>query len=297
MRITRETCTVRVPATSGNLGPGFDCLGLAHAVYDEVEAVPIAGPTQVQVLGEGQGELPTDDSHLVVRALHRGLEWAGAPTCGVKLTCRNAIPQARGMGSSAAAVVAGLTLAAGLLGEPEGFGKAEILTLATECEGHPDNAAPAIYGGATLSWAEAGRAHAAQLRLHPQLRTTLLTPDQHLATSEARSALPAKVLHEDAAFNAARTGMLVHALAEDLDLLVEATRDRLHQEYRASSMPASAEVLTALREAGWPAVISGAGPTVLVLDELDAQTCRILEARGFAAQSSGIGEGATILSA
>lgn len=297
MRIVRESCTVRVPATSGNLGPGFDCLGLAHGIYDEVEATPVAGPSAVRVLGEGQGELPTDESHLVVRALHRGLEFAGAPMCGVKLTCRNAIPQARGMGSSAAAVVAGLTLAAGLLGEPEGFGKAEILTLATEFEGHPDNAAPAVYGGATLSWSEAGVAHAAQLRLHPAITSTLLTPDQHLATSEARSALPTKVPHADAAFNAARTGLLVHALAENPELLVEATRDRLHQEYRAGTMPASAEVLVALREAGWPAVISGAGPTVLVLDELDAETCRILEARGFAAQTAGIGEGARILSA
>ena len=286
---------MRVPATSGNLGPGFDSLGMAHGIYDEVEATLIAGRTTVEILGEGQGELPTDDSHLVVRALHRGFEFAGMPLAGVRMTCRNAISQSRGLGSSAAAVVAGLTLAAGFSGRPDLFTKEDVLTLATEFEGHPDNAAPAIFGGAVISWSEAGRSHAARLTLHPELRTTLLIPKEVLSTSTARAALPVSVPHGDAAFNAARTAMLVHGLAHDLDLLWEATRDRLHQEYRSASMPATAEVLEALRSAGWPAVVSGAGPAILVLDELDDQTCRILESRGFAVTAPGVGDGAHIV--
>ncbi|MBM9433493.1 homoserine kinase [Flaviflexus equikiangi] len=295
MRQVVETLRVRVPATSGNLGPGFDSLGLAHGIYDEVEATLIAGPSTVEILGEGQGELPTDDSHLIVRAMQRGFEFVGMPQAGVKMTCRNSISQSRGLGSSAAAVVAGLTLAAGFAGRPDVFGKAEVLTLATEFEGHPDNAAPAVYGGAVVSWAESGQAHAASLDLHKDLRTTLLVPHEILATSTARAALPVSVPHVDAAFNAARTALLVHALAKDLDLLHEATRDRLHQEYRSSAMPATAEVLDALRSAGWPAVVSGAGPAILVLDELDPQTCRILESRGFAVTTPGIGRGAHII--
>ena len=148
MRQVTETLRVRVPATSGNLGPGFDSLGMAHGIYDEVEATLIAGKTTVEILGEGQGELPTDESHLVVRALMRGFEFAGLPLAGVRMVCRNGISQSRGLGSSAAAVVAGLTLAAGFLGRPDLFTKEDVLTLATEFEGHPDNAAPAVYGGA-----------------------------------------------------------------------------------------------------------------------------------------------------
>lgn len=295
MRQVVETLRVRVPATSGNLGPGFDCLGMAHGIYDEVEATLIAGRSTVEVLGEGQDELPTDDSHLIVKAMHRGFEFAGMPLAGVRMTCRNSISQSRGLGSSAAAVVAGLTLAAGFSGRPDLFTKEDVLTLATEFEGHPDNAAPAVYGGAVISWSESGRAHAASLDLHPELRTTLLIPKDVLSTSTARAALPVSVPHVDAAFNAARSALLVHALAKDPDLLHEATRDRLHQEYRSGSMPATAEVLDALRSAGWPAVISGAGPAILVLDELDAQTCRILESRGFAVTTPGVGDGAHIV--
>lgn len=295
MRPVVETLRVRVPATSGNLGPGFDCLGMAHGIYDEVEATLIAGSSTVEILGEGQGELPTDDSHLIVRAMQRGFEFAGMPNAGVRMTCRNSISQSRGLGSSAAAVVAGLTLAAGFVGRPDAFGRAEVLTLATEFEGHPDNAGPAVYGGAVIAWAESGRAHAASLDIHPELRTTLLVPREVLSTATARAALPVSVPHVDAAFNAARTALLVHALAKNLDLLYEATRDRLHQEYRSASMPATAEVLDALRAAGWPAVVSGAGPSILVLDELDPQTCRILESRGFAVSTPGLGRGAHIV--
>lgn len=270
-------------------------MGMAHGIYDEVEATLIAGRSTVEILGEGQEDLPTDDSHLIVRAMQRGFEFAGMPLAGVRMTCRNSISQSRGLGSSAAAVVAGLTLAAGFSGRPDLFTKEDVLTLATEFEGHPDNAAPAIYGGAVISWSESGRAHAASLDLHPELRTTLLIPKAVLSTSTARAALPVSVPHVDAAFNAARTALLVYALAKDPDLLVEATRDRLHQEYRSGSMPATAEVLDALRSAGWPAVISGAGPAILVLDELDAQTCRILESRGFAVTTPGVGDGAHIV--
>lgn len=295
MRLARDTCRVKVPATSGNLGPGFDCLGMAHGIYDEVSARLITGSSRVEILGEGQDELPTDDSHLVVRALQRGLDFVGAPRFGVELTCHNAISQSRGLGSSAAAVVAGLGLAAGMIERPDIFGLPEILKLACDFEGHPDNAAPAVYGGAVISWVSGGRAEAVNIALHPRVSTTLLLPVEVLPTEAARAALPEKIPHEDAAFNAARSALLVHALEHNPELLVEATRDKLHQDYRSTAMAASADILVALRQAGWPAVVSGAGPAILVFDTLDDQTCQILESRGFAAVMPGIGEGLQIL--
>lgn len=295
MRITWQSATVRVPATSGNLGPGFDSLGMAHGIYDDVTATLIAGSSKVEILGEGAGELPTDESHLIVQALRRGLDHAGAPLAGVSLTCHNAIPQSRGLGSSAAAVVAGIALAAALIDRPKEFGKKTILRLATEFEGHPDNAAPAVYGGAVVSWMKDGVGKASPLPLHSSISTTLFVPNGTLPTLKARAALPSTVPHVDAAFNASRAALMVHALTSQPSLLFEATEDRLHQEYRASSMPETMDVVRALREAGWPAVVSGAGPAILVLDTVDAQTCRILEGHGFTAVSPGIGDGVSVI--
>ncbi|MDO4887490.1 MAG: homoserine kinase [Actinomycetaceae bacterium] len=299
MRIARATAAVRVPATSGNLGPGFDSMGMAHNLWDEVHVRLVTGPTRVTVTGEGAGRLPTDDSHLVVRALRHGLDAAGLPQSGIELTCHNEIRQGRGLGSSAAAVVAGLMLIRGLVDRPEEFDDAALLALATEFEGHPDNAAPAIHGGAVVSWvSEAdGSAHVVQLALSPRLKTTLLIPEAVLATKKARSVLPSTVPHADAAHNAARSAMLVVALERSTELLLEATDDRLHQAYRAASMPESFEVLTALREAGWPAVISGAGPSILVFDEIDAQTGDMLADRGFTAFHGGVARGAHLIEA
>lgn len=268
MRLQRDEVTVRVPATSANLGPGFDAFGLAHCLHDVVSVRATAGATEVLVTGEGAGEVPTGDDHLVVRALRAGLDHAGAPQAGFSLHCHNSIPHGRGLGSSAGAVVAGLLAARGLINEPEALDDEVLLNLATSFEGHPDNAAPALLGGATVAWMEGDRARAAQIPLHPQVRPTVLVPAERLPTKRARAALPATVAHADAAFNAGRAGLLVLALSQRPDLLLPATDDRLHQSQRADAMMATAALVQRLRAAGAPAVISGAGPTVLVLTEL-----------------------------
>ncbi len=266
----RDEVTVRVPATSANLGPGFDAFGLAHAIHDVVTVRATAGATDVQVTGEGVGEVPTGEDHLVVRALRAGLDYAGAPQAGFSLHCHNAIPHGRGLGSSASAVVAGLLVARGLINEPEALDNDSLLNLATEFEGHPDNAAPALFGGVTVAWMEGPQARAAQIPLHPDVQPTVLIPTDRLPTSRARAVLPATVAHADAAFNAGRAGLLVLALSTRPDLLLPATEDRLHQAQRADAMMATSALVDRLRQAGAPAVISGAGPTVLVLAPLTA---------------------------
>lgn len=261
---------VQVPATSANLGPGFDALGIALAHHDHLEVRTLEGPeVRVEVTGEGAGEVPEDESHLVVVALRRGLDHAGAPRTGLHLTCTNRIPHGRGMGSSAAAVVSGLLAARGLLADPSLLDDSTVLALATELEGHPDNAAPAIYGGATVAWSTDGAPRAARLGVHPDVEATLVVPTERLATSTARGVLPAVVPHEDAAFTAGRSALLVHALAADPLLLLDATEDRLHQGYRSTVMAASWGLVQGLRARGEAATVSGAGPTVLVLGRRD----------------------------
>lgn len=266
---------VRVPATSANLGPGFDSLGLALGIHDEVlvEAVPETG-VEVAVHGQGAGGLPCDEQHLVVRAIRAGVEHAGATQPGLRLECRNAIPHGRGLGSSAAAVVAGLVAARGLLDDPAALDDVAVLALATRFEGHPDNAAAALLGGCTVSWLEAPMtgagsalpaARAARVQLHPDLRAVVCVPTGQLSTAQARAMLPQQVPHVDAAFNAGRSALLVHALGHDPSLLLTATQDRLHQDQRADAMPQTAVLLQALRAAGVAAVVSGAGPSILAL--------------------------------
>lgn len=295
MRIARATAGVRVPATSGNLGPGFDSMGMAHNVWDEVHVRLTTGSTRVQILGEGREKLPTDESHLIVRAMRRAMDAAGLPQSGIELNCRNGIAQGRGLGSSAAAVVAGLMLVRGLVDHPEELDDTTLLNLAVEFEGHPDNAAPAIHGGAVISWMNGNESYIAPLKLASELRTTLLVPSAELPTTTARAVLPKQIPHEDGAFNSARAALLVLALEDRPDLLWEATNDRLHQDYRASSMPESASVLKALRNAGWPAVISGAGPSILVFDKLDQQTVDVLAKRGFKAITGAPAKGAHLI--
>ncbi|PWH05382.1 homoserine kinase [Brachybacterium endophyticum] len=266
MRISTERVAVRVPATSANLGPGFDALGLALALHDDLELEATTGPVEVTVEGEGAKDVPTGEEHLVVRALRRGLDHAGAPQVGVRLHCRNRIPHGRGLGSSAAATVAGLMLARQLLGDPEALDDQSVLDLATEMEGHPDNAAPALLGGVVLSWTDRVGARAVRLQVAPDgIDPVVLLPSATLATSSARSLLPETVPHADAAFTAGRAALLVHALATDPALLLPATEDRLHQDHRAPGMPQSVELVRVLRSEGYPAVISGAGPSVLVM--------------------------------
>src|SRR5690606_14019974 len=267
MRLKTDAVRVRVPATSANLGPGFDALGLALGLHDVIEVRAVGSArTRVEVLGEGAGTVPEDDSHLVVRALRHALDAVGAPQFGVEMRCTNRIPHCRGLGSSAAAVVAGIVAARGLVAEPEALGDEVALRLATEFEGHPDNAAPAILGGATVAWTSEDGPHATALPLHPDVVPVVLVPTEQLATRTARGVLPPTVPHSDAAFTAGRAALLVQALCHRPELLWDATIDRLHQDYRAQVMPSTWELLRALREAGQAAVISGAGPSVLVLE-------------------------------
>jgi len=272
VRLAADHVRVRVPATSANLGPGFDALGLALALYDEIEVRALGSPgVTVEVTGEGAGEVPDDERHLVVRALRLGLDHAGAPQAGLHLVCRNRIPHGRGLGSSAAATVAGLVAARALVSEPEALSDDVVVALATTFEGHPDNAAPAVLGGATVAWEEpaagtgSGTVGTARLEVHPDVVPVALVPTVALSTAAARGVLPASVAHGDAAFQAGRAALLVHALGRRPELLLAATADRLHQEYRRAVMPESLAVVDALRARGVAAVVSGAGPTVLAL--------------------------------
>lgn len=270
MRLVRDEVTVTAPATCANLGPGFDAFGLAVAIHDVVQVRATTGATRVEVSGAGAGQVPTDDEHLVVHAMRLALDQVGAPQAGLELRCHNAIPHGRGLGSSAAAVVAGLVAVRNLISEPEALDDQLIVQLATELEGHPDNAAPALHGGATIAWLAGGHAHVAGLPVHPEVRISVLIPPERLSTSRARAALPRTVAHAEAAANAGRAGLLTLALSTRPDLLFAATEDWLHQRYRADVMPQSLALLHQLRAAGLPAVVSGAGPTLLVFDHLPA---------------------------
>lgn len=278
MHLKYDDVEVSVPATSANLGPGFDCLGLALQLRDTIRARATTGPTKVRVTGEGAGAIPTGEDHLVVRAIRIGLDFAGAPQVGLELTCRNSIPHGRGLGSSAAAVVAGLMIARHMVDNDDALGLDSVLHLASEMEGHPDNAAPAIHGGARLAWMEGGAAQSVELPLSEQIRPTVIVPSFELSTSRARHLLPASVPFDDAAYTVARAAMLVAALTNP-SLLLSATDDRLHQPYRREVLAASMGVVDQLRARGLPAVISGAGPTVLVLSELDHVTTAALRAQ------------------
>ncbi|GAA1990139.1 homoserine kinase [Isoptericola halotolerans] len=266
MRLGADHVLVRVPATSANLGPGFDAMGLALGLHDEIEVQLVASDdVRVEVVGEGAGEVPDGAEHLVVRALQHTLEAAGAPLTGVHLRCTNRIPHGRGLGSSAAAVVSGIVAARGLLADPHALDARAMLSIATAFEGHPDNAAPALQGGATLAWSGADGPRAVSLEVDPRIRATVLVPEARLATSRARGVLPQQVPHADAAFTAGRAALLVEALARRPELLLDATEDRLHQDYRAEVMASTTELVRALRAEGLAATVSGAGPTVLVL--------------------------------
>ena len=260
-----EAVRVRVPATSANLGPAFDCAGLALSRHDVLEFVVRPSGLEVSVSGVGAGELPTDESHLVVRAVRAACDHLGWSPAGLRVAAENAIPQGRGMGSSAAAVVAGVVGAWALCPDVDGIDEEAVLRLTTELEGHPDNVAPCLLGGATLSWTTPAGAGAARIRVAPEITPVLFVPAGTLSTHVARGLLPDVVPHADAAFNAARAALLVHALSADPALLLEATGDRLHQSQRGTAMPESIDLVGRLRAAGHAAVVSGAGPSVLVL--------------------------------
>ena len=264
---------VRVPATSANLGPGFDCLGLALELDDEIEAWFCEGTdVHVQVEGHGAGHVPTDATNLVARTVRTGLaafdESGELAARGLRLVCRNVIPHGRGLGSSASAIVGGLAVAAQLAGAWEALGAAELVALATRLEGHPDNVAPGVLGGATIAWMQDGAGvgwvgRATRLSVPPAIVPVLAIPQVQASTHHARGALPESVLHRDATFNVARSALLVHALTADPSLLLEATDDRLHQVPRRAVYPEALGLVERLRAQGIPAAISGAGPSVI----------------------------------
>ena len=269
---TERSVLVRVPATSANLGPGFDTLGLALSLYDELVVTATSGSgVEVHVSGVGAGEVPTDESHLVVRSIAAAYASVGRDLPGLRLSARNVIPHGRGLGSSAAAIVAGVMAAKGLLeGEVE-FSSSDLLALAAELEGHPDNVAPALFGGLTIAWTTStGPAHK-RLLVHRGVSPVVFVPETTLSTKLARSLQPASVPHEDATFNVSRSALLVAALVQSPELLHAATEDRLHQSYRASAMPETDALIRLLRDAGLAAVVSGAGPSLLVLGSDPAQ--------------------------
>jgi len=260
-----QAVRIRVPATSANLGPAFDCAGLALSCWDVLDVAVTDGGLQVDVEGAGAGELPTDESHLVVQAFRAASAELGWRPAGLRLSARNGIPQGRGMGSSAAAVTAGVLAAWALCPDVAGIDDAAVLRLCSALEGHPDNVAPCLLGGATLSWTTATGARAERLTVDPRVAPVLFVPGDRLSTHVARGLLPATVPHADAAHAAGRSALLVHALTRDPALLLEATEDRLHQAQRAPAMPESAALLARLRAEGHAAVVSGAGPCVLAL--------------------------------
>ena len=262
---------VQVPATSANLGPGFDSFGLALGMHDRYVAQILddAG-LDIDVTGEGADEVPRTDKNLLVKAMNKGFDFLGGKPKGIAVRALNVIPHGRGLGSSASAIVGGLCLARALvLTGIDKMSDEKLLQLATEMEGHPDNVAAALYGNAVVAWQEDQHgkeiAQAISLSVDTRIRAIAFIPSTAVATSKARKMLPETIPHRDAARNSANSALLVHALTLRPDLLFRATEDFLHQSYRSEAMPASFALLTKLRGAGVAAFISGAGPTVLAL--------------------------------
>ncbi|MFI5504233.1 homoserine kinase [Corynebacterium kutscheri] len=279
---------VMVPASSANLGSGFDTLGLALNLCDTVEVEIIDSGLVIEVFGEGQGELPLDDSHLVVKAIHAGLDAAGVEVPGLHVVCHNNIPQSRGLGSSAAAAVAGVAAANGLAGFL--LSEEQLVQLASSFEGHPDNAAASVLGNYVVSWVEEPaddhgqpQYKAVSMPVHKDIQAVAFVPDFRASTQAIREVLPSDVTHLAARFNLSRVAVMAVALQQRPELLWEGTRDRLHQPYRADVLPLSAQWINRLRNSGYAAYLSGAGPTVMVLgtQSIDEKILADAQADGF----------------
>ena len=261
-----QRVTVRVPGTTANLGPGYDSLGLALALHDTLTVESLESEELLfDLRGEGAETLPRDASHLVVRAMEAAFERLGFRHGGLKVTADNVNPHGRGLGSSASAVVAAVSAANALVPEASRRGKDWILQLTSELEGHPDNVAPAIFGGLALSWQDSDQYSSTSATVSETVVPVVAVPDFELSTEAARALLPASVGHHAAAMNSGRAALLIHALTSKPQFLLAGTEDYLHQSYRAEAMRPSAALISALRAAGHAAVVSGAGPTVLVL--------------------------------
>ena len=267
MNWPEQPVEVRAPATSANLGPGFDSLGLALALHDVVSARVTGRGLEIEVAGEGADTAADGERHLVIRAMRAAFDVLGAQPPGFSLRCANAIPQGRGLGSSAAAIVSGLLAARALSGQgaAAALDDQALLRLAVALEGHPDNVSACLAGDLVIAWTAPSGPRFTRLATVPGLAPVLCVPRGFLATSAARQVLPGAVPHADAAANSARAALLVTALTSDPGLLMDATEDFLHQCYRAAAMPGTASLVSGLRAAGVPAVVSGAGPAVLAL--------------------------------
>ncbi len=266
-----QLAQVSVPATSANLGSGFDCFALALDLRDRYAAQVLdEAIIDVDVSGEGADEVKRDKNNLVIKSMLRGFEFMGQKPRGLALRALNVTPHGRGLGSSASAIVGGLALARELvLGGEQYMSLEEMMLLATEIEGHPDNVAAAIHGGAAIAWMEdiygvkTGRA--VSIPVHQEIKAILFIPENHLSTPKARKLLPETIPHHEAVLNSSHAALLTVAISARPDLLLTATEDFLHQRYRSEAYPKSMALVDKLRGAGVAATISGAGPSVLVL--------------------------------
>lgn len=269
---------VRVPATTANLGPGLDVLGLALDLHSTVAIAPASSGVTVTYEGTGAAEVPLGADNLVVRAAESLFARQGVRPDGYRLAVDNPIPLARGLGSSAAAIVGGIVAANRLVAELAGPSAAasadELLALATSLEGHPDNVAPALLGGVTVAVQGEDKVHVHSFQPPEQLRLVVAIPEFPLSTMKAREVMPDNVSLTDAVFNVSRASLLVTALLSGrFDLLSVACDDRLHQPYRARLIPGLSEVVTAARDAGAAAAfLSGAGPSVVAFIEAGRQS-------------------------
>ena len=262
---------IRVPATTANLGPGFDSLGMALDLWNEVR-VETAEVAIVTLEGQGATELRADSTNLVYRAMEHLFQHAGVATPALKVHCRNEVPLKRGLGSSAAAIVGGVVAANLLLARLPGsaghsLSQDELLKLAVDLEGHPDNVAPALLGGLRLVVREGNSLLAPEVPVPEDVHAVLYVPDLAIATEDARAVLPANYSREDAVYNMGRIALLVNALATGrlADLQV-ATLDRLHQPYRRKLFPAMKVIFAAAMAAGALGVfLSGSGSSILAL--------------------------------
>ena len=241
-----KTVTVKVPASSANLGPGYDTLGVALGFYDELRVERISEGLEFELSGEGSEAVPRDETHLVIQAMHAAFA-----------------RDSRGMGSSASAIVAGVAAASGLLPEHAQLSRDQILQVASDLEGHPDNVAPSVYGSLSISWGELGDWRSLVVPVHSAVVPIVAVPDYEVSTKLARSLIPAEIPHEQAAANSGHAALLIQALSQAPEYLMDATVDYLHQGYRIPAMRPSAALVAYLRDRQLPAVISGAGPTVL----------------------------------
>lgn len=270
---------VKVPASSANLGPGYDSLGISLAYFDEIEVTRIAEGLEFELSGEGSGDVPQNATHLIIRAMRRCWERAGLTEMpGLRLQAHNRIPHSRGMGSSASAIVAGVVAANALLPEGAQLSADEVFQICSDMEGHPDNVAPSLLGYLTISWGSESHWESLPITVDPRILLVVAIPDYEVSTKLARSLLPPVISHADAARNSARTALLTQAFSHAPQHLLAATEDYLHQSFRAEAMPASSALVSALRAQGYPAVISGAGPTVMVFCTEEDERARVIHA-------------------